>query len=295
MAYATGSTILAADINDFLTRTRDVYGSGTGDRGYGQTTFSQAAVGTGTTILASQWSTLTNMISVCATHQGTSVTLPTFTAGGTVSVGSGLSAAVTGIENNRLIAAAGSMTLLSSATSRTQSVAWSTSISTTVNAAWASEDAARFFFNAGGEIRIRFAQTTNASTQDADWVDIFTNKVGTITLRANTSTRSGAAGTASGSGFYQIGTTSTSIYNGTNIGGGAYVANDVLVNALVLNRTATNGGNGNTVQFTIQLNDDHANAFFDSVSGGTVVHFDVYRPTYLSAIAAPTWSLVSGF
>ena len=44
MAYSKGDVITAATLNGFLTTMRTVYGQGTGDRGYGVTTITQADV-----------------------------------------------------------------------------------------------------------------------------------------------------------------------------------------------------------------------------------------------------------
>ena len=299
MSYSTGAAIDAADLNSFLETTRRVYATGTGNRGYGQTAVSQANVAVGSPILASHWSSLATMISTCATHQGTSVTLPSPTAGTTIAFASGLSSAVTAIDTNRLTAAPGGMTLTTAARTITRATPWgsgaNSNINCTARATWASEDAMRHFFNTGGQIRVRLAQGTVATTQDTAWATIFSG-IGTISISHNSTTRSGTLGTVPGAttGFYQLVTTDTLLFSGSNIGTGAYSTNDVTVTAKVGNVTGTNGGNGTYMQIIVALSDDHSNAFFDTVRENTQAIFDVYKSN-LPNVAAPTWTTDDSF
>jgi hypothetical protein len=289
MTYATGSLITAADLNSYLTTVRNIYGTGTGDRGYGQTTYSQAALTSGSRINAAHWAALTNMYNACATHQGSSSTYTAPVTGGRASILSSLAANVTAIDTNRLTAASSDMTLTSGAGSSVRSGAWSTNIWTAIDVTWGSEDAARFFFNSGGQIRVRLTQPAG-STQDTAWSTIFTN-IGTVTIGANSSSRSGTAGTFTSTGYYQMPSTLTLMLNGADIGGGAYASNDVRISVNRLNYVGTNGGNGNGFRVQINMEDQHTGAS-DSVGTGTSALLDVYRCTStLTGITAPTFNL----
>ena len=70
MAYTSGDTILDDHYNDFATSVNAIWGSGSGDKGYGQTN-TVSSVSAGSTITASQWTTLLSTVSY--TH----LTLPT--------------------------------------------------------------------------------------------------------------------------------------------------------------------------------------------------------------------------
>lgn len=144
-----------------------------------------------------------------------------------------------------------------------------------------------------------FVHPNGTANQDNDWRSVLVTKVGELRLGHNTVTITGTATTGlSGSpaGFYGLTTSSQVIYNGLNMGGTGYTANDVLINALVLNKVGTNGGNGNTVRFIIQLKDDHTNAYYDSVRNGTAVSLSHYRATtYLTGIAAPSFTVQTSF
>lgn len=317
MTYQVGGTIQASDINSWLTTMNSVYGVGNGDRGYGQSTL-QSNVSVGNTITAAHWTNLRTTISRCATHQGTTATdlVPTnvLDPGDTVYAHVSGSAPnnfnfgsmVTAVDTNRLNAVS-NMSLTAAASSLTKAASWTAATSCTVDCVFTDENHARYFFNTGGEIRVRLVATGTLSSsnaaQDIDWRDIITNKVGTFTIKARSSSRSGSAGTINNGGggsqgFYGLNTTSTTIYNGGNIGGGAYTANDVFIKANVRNVVGTNGGNGNTIRFQIDLSDDHSNAFYDQVSSGMQVVFDYYKVGTANlpvAIAGPTFSTVTAW
>jgi hypothetical protein len=310
MAYIKGNTILAADINAMLATVRSVYGTGTGNFGYGQTAITQNDVVAGQAIDADEWTNLRAMVEVCAVHQGTAIaTLPTtgqFTAGQTVfaheadapsSNAKDLNSFVAAISTNRLTAAAGSMTLTSGAHTVTRATTWNASIATTIDVGFGSENAARYYFNAGGQIRIRGGHPTGGGSQDVNWRTILTSALGTLTINASSVSITGSStgAVATTHGFYNMTTSPVTIFNGVNIGSGAYASNDLTITAQVLNRVGTNGGNGNGIRFVITMNDEHT-GFEDNVSSGTNIAFDHYRPNLaLSGMATPSYTTVSGF
>lgn len=312
MTYSVGGTIQAADINSWLTTVNNIHGVGNGDRGYGQTTSSQPPVLVGTTITGTQWGNLWNMIVACATHQGTSTSsLVPATAlytgnviyshiDGAAPHNFNFSSVISAIDANRLAAFAGVMNLLTNAVVVTKSAAWNTTTTTIVDVTFTSETAARYFFNTGGEIRLHLSATgalaSSVTSQDADWKDIIYNKVGYISLKARATLQTaGTAGTVSNSGFYDLTTTPTLIFDGTNIGGVSYTTNDVLITCAVLNVAGVNGGNGNTIRFTITAKDDHTNINYDTVSAGLTVSFDTYKVgtgNFFTPIETPVYNII---
>jgi hypothetical protein len=62
MAYTSGDTILDDHYNDFATSVNAIWGTGTGDSGYGESS-TVSAVSAGATITATQWTTLLARIS----------------------------------------------------------------------------------------------------------------------------------------------------------------------------------------------------------------------------------------
>lgn len=311
MAYVKNSTILASDLNTFLAQTRAIYGVGSGDSGYGQTAITQPDVAVGDIIRGTHWANMRNMLAVCLNHQAGSlpVTLPpanllavpeTIFAHETDAPSSNaydVNGHITTATAQRLIAGPTSMTVTNNAHTVTRSTNWNANISTTVDVGFGSEDAARYFFNSGGQIRLVMANPNGSSSQDVSWRNVLASQIGTFTLSAHSSANSGTTNYSSSSvGFYEIATTATTVLSALNVGGGAYAANDVIITAQVLNRTGTRGGNGNTIRFVITLRDEHANAFYDSVSSGTNVVFSHSRATlHLTGIAVPTFATITNF
>ena len=67
MAYTSGDTILDDHYNDFRTSVNAIWGVGLNDQGYGQTNI-VSSVSAGTTITATQWTTLLARITSAANH-----------------------------------------------------------------------------------------------------------------------------------------------------------------------------------------------------------------------------------
>jgi hypothetical protein len=326
MTYAKGSTVLAADYNAFTggldvtsafassaaatSTAAGLLGVGYGDRGYGQTSISLPPLVVGQTIIGSAWSNLRSAVALMASHQGTASTLnppsTEFNIGSSIKAEAIATTAydfasmLSSVDANRFNTNGGaSMTLTASAITIARGTTWGTSgapnITCTVDVTWATEDAARFFFNSGGEIRLALAHPVTTTTQDANWNSVLA-ALGTFALKANTFTRSGSSGTPAAIGYYQLTGSTQRAFDGTNIGTGAYTANDVYVDVLYQNYTGTNGAKGRTVRFIITLQDQHSNSFYDQVNAGTNAVFSHLKATaVLSGIATPTFTAVVGF
>ena len=191
MAYSVGSTILDDDYNIFaagnaagtgdnsVNNINTILGTGTGDKGYGQTN-TLSAVSAGNTVQATSWANLVARNSTLASHQGTSITAITQpSAGNTVEVFSALSANIDAVNTNRNNAAAeGSDSTVNSVTT----TAWNTSSTLSKTFTFASANQARYFFNAGGQIRISWSRTGGtSSTQNTTWSNLLT-ACGTLVL-----------------------------------------------------------------------------------------------------------------
>lgn len=208
MTYAQYGTIQNTDYNDLIgtspgttaSKLNTVWAVGGSTAGYGQTALANVAVGS--TVLSTDWANLVNRTSNAAQHQAStisSVTAPV--AGGTISYLSAIPTNLTTIYTNRLNAAGQGTT---TSTNSTQGSAWLNILTFTQTATFANGDAARYFFNAGGQLAITVSQpgTTGAGL-------LFNNlasNVGTVVLSAPSS------------GTITVGGTS---YNGiSKIGGG---------------------------------------------------------------------------
>ena len=193
MAYQTGDTILDTHYNDFATSVNALWGTGTSDRGYGEST-TVSSVSDGTTITAAQWTTLLARISSIASHQGSSITAITNpSTGDQIEAYAALSTNITTIDSNRLNVA----TRQSVAnTNRDNTTTFTGTLTFTHKWAWGSENQARYFFNAGGRLSISGSQSGHGSDSKGNqWANLL-SQAGTFYILAQTSGKSGGSGTA---------------------------------------------------------------------------------------------------
>jgi hypothetical protein len=187
MTYVSGGLIEATDYNGFVSTTAGAnvnatWGTGTTSAGYGQTALS--TVSTGGTVTATQWASLVNTISSMAAHQGTTITARTApVTGNTISILSAVNTDITNCYNNRGNAAAvgaqfTGWTGTNSKTAATSGATWTITFTNTVT--FASADAARYFFNAGGIIKIDVAKSATGQTGDPEWNDLANTLCGDI-------------------------------------------------------------------------------------------------------------------
>ena len=187
MTYVSGGLIQATDYNGFVSTTAGAnvnaaWSTGTTSAGYGQTALS--TVSAAGTVSATQWASLVNTISSMASHQGTTITARSAPTTGTlVSVLAAVNTDVTNCYNNRGNAAAvgtqfTGWTGTNSKTATTSGATWTITFTNTVT--FVSADAARYFFNAGGVIKIDVAKSATGQTGDPEWNDLANTLCGDI-------------------------------------------------------------------------------------------------------------------
>ena len=194
MAYQTGDNILDNHYIDFATSVNAVWGSGSGDSGYGQTN-TVSSVSTSDTVQASQWTTLLARITSSASHQGSSITsISNPSAGDQIEAFAALSTNIAPITTNRLN--------VSSRASISESECSTTTdpggtITQTGNWTWGSDAQARYFFNAGGRCSVRWTLTGNTSRDKANqFANLANSQCGTYMINAQDSGKSGGSGSA---------------------------------------------------------------------------------------------------
>jgi hypothetical protein len=177
MSYTTGGLIEATDYNGFVNtganNINKVWSTGTGDSGWGQTSI--ATVSAGGTVTATQWATL--VANLATAGQQTSSTLTSRTqpvAGNIISVLANVSTDINTVTANRGNAAAigteyGIFSGTTSKTTATGSGAAAWTITFTHTVSFADANAARYFFNAGGLIRLQYGKSSTGTDHDADW------------------------------------------------------------------------------------------------------------------------------
>ena len=317
MTYSSGSLILATDYNGFVStnagaNVNDIWSTGSSDKGYGETAV--PTVSTSATITATQWATLNNRIASLGSQTGTTITSRTNpVAGDTIGILAALNTDLTNCTTNRgnAVGTGSQYTTFSGSTSYTSN--WSGTLTFTHTISFASADAARYFFNAGGRFKWEVNKTSTGNGGDPEWNDLantlcgdifFTGRVnGTSQTIAGTSytgtQKSGGTGSpntlATTTGWYQLTTSDTLIYR-QYADSSPYTNNNIALYA----RTASSG-----TQLVFTTN--WVNSEGDTTSGGsatgspfssfgtapaTVVTYFPPSATYLTGAAwgAPTIS-----
>jgi hypothetical protein len=246
MAYQQGDTITASDYNSFIGDINTVIGTGSGDSGYGLTEISTVAAGA--TITAAQWNSLLSGLQTAANHQGSTITNAsnTVSTGGNILPLSNLGTDITTINTNRLTAAGGNLSTGIAGVTSTRTTAWTGTVTHAFTVAFASANAARYFFNSGGRITMAFSRSGGSTTdQNTSWTNLLSG-IGSVSFGPSDTTAT-AGGTAIG--FHDL-TGSAQTFLTSDVGSGDYAAND-------LTGTATYDSAG-TITFTLNFNDDHA-------------------------------------
>jgi len=238
MSYAQFGLIQATDFNTFVggnpTTTANTlnatWATGGATAGYGQTAVANVAVGN-TVIATGQWNALVSNTASAASHQGstiTSVTAPT--SGGTVTYLSAIPTNLQTVYGNRLNAATQGSTTSNTAT-------WSAALTFTHTATFANGDAARYFFNSGGQIKMTVSHPGGTGINLL--LNNLASNVGTVVQSAPTSGTVSIVGT-SYAGIQKVGgggnaptVDSTKGYYGMTVS-----------NATVFTQTASTGPSG---------------------------------------------------
>ena len=247
MAYVAGDPILDDEYNTFVNSSISPYGynhfAGTGSGEYGLGESSIATVSVGNNIQASEWNALFTAMDTISGHTADTLTVRSaVSAGDTIAIKAAveldlatLAASVAaGCPNTTAVTTSG--ILQQPASSST----WTGSFTTQISATFASADTMRFFFNAGGKIRIDPIRTgdggvSGASGKDAAWDNLY-NAVGNFDIAATTCSRSGSGETqdtfASTTGFHDLTTSYTTLLQLSD-DSYPYTANNIKIEAKI--------------------------------------------------------------
>ena len=187
MSYAQNGLIEATDFNNLVgaavetgaNKLNTTWSTGGTTAGYGQTAVSQVSGGD-TVVATGQWNALVTNTASSATHQGSSITSVTApTAGTTVTYLSAIPTNLTTIYTNRRNAASQGSTIADTAT---RASSWQNGLTFTHTITFASGDAARWFFNSGGQIKMT-ASHPSGSGINLLFSDLASD-TGTVTMSA---------------------------------------------------------------------------------------------------------------
>ena len=261
MTYTSGGLIEATDYNTFVStgspNINNIWSTGSGDSGWGQTAIS--TVSAGANVTATSWATMVNNLASMGNQTNTTITSRTApTAGTLIQILANVSTDINSCNTNRGNAAASGTTssTWTGSTAKTAATAaasggWTITFTHTVT--FGSADQARYFWNAGGLVRLDMSKTSTGTDKDPDW-NSFVGTVGTLYMsgRVNSAaqtiagtsytgfTRSGGSGTPSPNltttGWYTLGagaaaTTMWQLTNGTAPYTSDYIRITAAVNA----------------------------------------------------------------
>lgn len=267
MSYAQNNLIEATDFNNLVggnpTTTANTlnatWATGGGTAGYGQTPVGNVAVGN--TVSASSWNSLVTNTSDAATHQGSSITsIAAPVTGGTVTFLSSLPTNLSTIYSNRLNAASQGSTTSNTAT---RGSTWSQLLTFTHTVSFANADAARYFFNAGGQLKMTCSHPGGTGinlllsdlASDIGTVVISAPSSGSIDIASTTYngvTKVGGGGNsptiASNEGYYGLSTSNTTIFTQTaSTGPSGYLGTFIRFIAETNGTQGSNSDNGDTI------------------------------------------------
>ena len=283
MTYTSGSLIVATDYNGFVNDTaganvNDIWATGATDKGYGQTAISTVAATN--TITATQWASLVNNLASLGSHQGTAITSRAApTVGTTISILSAVNTDLTNCTTNRGNAAgSGSQyTGWTGTNSKTSSTTGAFTITFTNTITFASDAAARYFWNAGGLVKIQVGKSATGQTGDPEWNDLATTLCGAIFISGRVNSAAQTIAGTSYSGTKQVGGTGTPATLATTTGwydltagAGATIvykqfANTAPYTSNYIQHTLAKGAGADT----LVISTTWVNAEGDTISGGT--------------------------
>jgi hypothetical protein len=202
MTYSAGGLIQATDYNTFAGNTtaglNRVWSTGSGDAGWGQTDI--ATVAASGTVTATNWATLVNNLATTGTQTGTTLTSRTApVTGNLIAILANVSTDITSVTTNRgnAIASGTEYGVFTGTTSKTTATgsgqaAWTITFTHTIT--FPSANQARYFWNAGGIVRLKYGKSSTGTDADPDW-NLLAGQCGSINLtgRVNGATQTIAA------------------------------------------------------------------------------------------------------
>jgi hypothetical protein len=228
MAYQSAGLIQSSDYNTYIGSVTGVtpntingfFGTGSGRYGYGQPSLTQVIPTD--TVTSARWVNLISNMVAASSHQGTSITtipLTDYEIGDTIvtSLQGGTSNSIFAVDiaslfsNINNTAAQGSTTTYNSTSTST----WPTQMTALFTITFATADATRYFFNAGGQIAINLSHPAGSGINSL-W-NTLNLQAGTLVLSAPDSGTVRIAGT-NYTGFQKVGGSGSPLVNATGIG-----------------------------------------------------------------------------
>ena len=292
---AIGDIITAARYNNLQSRVATILGTGSGDDGWGQS-LNSSQVAAAEIVTATHMGLLYNDISAGRKHQ-TNVTpteIALIATADTILDSNSVNKKgvvqfenlTTTLENSKFLCNINQ----GSAEAGVQgqySTAWSGQLDHIVNVTFATADAARHFFNAGGEIRFTAnIAYVGAESKTIDWMNILANMQ--VVSFNYTATSATGTGTGSAIGYYNLTTSYQAVFD--KQGSGQYTENHYILEA-----KGNNAVNPNVITFKMNFNDDDptdpGTPTDETVKGTLTSIVNQFRPTGVNVeVTTPTYA-----
>jgi len=284
------TAILATDYNTIQSKVNNILGTGSGDYGYGQLVTSSQVARTNR-ITVAQWNALRNDLLKARGHQTSlnesgALVIASTTTRIREADRAAYSLFADTITINRLVSPPSDQASLTTLQTVTRTAPWATTISHQVTVSFASEDAARFFFNSGSAIKFSSSMTGFSAgvslLVNQSWATLLQN-MGIISFNAYSTTKTGT-GTAQSIGFYNLTTTNQLVFTKLVEAGNQYTPNQYELYAKKI---------GNTVVFTPTWSyiSDGNYGNFESADGTLTSLIQAYTATGANvSVTAPTSS-----
>jgi hypothetical protein len=304
MTYALYGNIASFDYNTFVGPNpstssgalNTVWAIGGNNAGYGQPALSQVPYMS--RIYSSDWANLINKTSNSALHQGTSITaVPAPGNYGRIPYLPAIPTNLTSIYTNRLNAATQGATIANTATYNST---WSNVLIFTHTVRFANGDAARYFFNSGGQLKVTCSHANNIAGIN-QLIHTLASNVGTVVMSSTISDPITVSGSsyngvtkvggglpaptiAEDMGYYALTTANTVIFTQTASTGPAYYLNTNI--SIIAKSNGTQGSNqdaGNVITlYTVW--DEITVGYYSDVGAGSTTTVTIQAPetTYLA-------------
>lgn len=312
MTYAVGGLIQAPDYNTLVggepTTTANTlnatWATGGSTAGYGQTALANVSVGQ--TVAASEWANLVNRTASAASHQGSSITSVTApVVGGSIQYVAAIVTNLSTIYTNRLNASAQGST---TANTVTYNSTWQNGLTFTHTATFANGNAARYFFNAGGQLAMTVSHPSgtnmnllfNNLCSNVGTVVISSPSSGSITVSGtsyNGVTKIGGGGNAptidANKGYYGLTTGNSTIFTQTaSTGPSGYLSTFIRFIARTNGVQGANSDNGSVITIhTVWDEVPDGGSALSTVGTGSATTLTVRPPSTTNI--ANTWGTIT--
>lgn len=241
-----------------------LWGTGWGNRGWGQTQPTLHSKATDDLITHSEWANLVTIQNRAADRTGAAIiryTPPTKDAPITaMSALQSNNVIIDGVRDQIPEADYQATAVLAQ---NVRATLWQTQIECECRIDWATADTARWWFNTGSQVILRLSHNTDATPQDTQWKTAFAS-MGDIRIGGYNTT---ANNQSTARGYWNLTTSYQTLINQT-IGSGVYTGDlSILVESKVSTPSGIRGDNSPTLWIRVTLTGDHTGTG-DLITGG---------------------------